>query len=434
MRSGYISYSGHAGGGHVDVCYAGQASSGYGGQPRPATTTSVLAAGVGVRYRLGWSRWAWRLRGLARQGPGEQWRPWGQGHGGHGHGGHGHGGWRAGLGGLGHRHADISSPDPLTPGPVTLELMCRAGEWAPNSLNSLNSLTAATAATALTADGNPVPAGWGGGEPYCSERVLRAASFRLDTPLSGTASLGIAMPSAVSSAVLVDLLAGLARPSYGELRVLGEDLTTSRGRSALRGQVGVARRIARPQPTFRVRGLVEHAARLSRLPARDRGPLAAAIVDRLSLTPWADVPVRAVPEVICRRARLAAAAVHQPDLLLIDGLLDGLEHPDASSLADAIRDLGRDMTIVATGRDPAVLALACGEVLTMADGIIVSPPEDGGTTRLTADDAVVWPPRDAAAGRRGTFWPPEGSGLAQPAAHGGVTGSLVSRTPHRSSG
>jgi len=238
--------------------------------------------------------------------------------------------------------------------------------------------------------------------------VLRSASFRLECPISGRTAFGIVISrhgtfdqgfsdhglsgqgfsghglsghglsgyglfDHGAAAALVDLLAGLTRPAYGELRVLGEDLTTARGRSAVRGQVGVARRMARPQPAFKVRGLVEHAARLARLPRRDRDPLAAAIVDRLSLTPWADVPMRAVPDVICRRARLAAATVHQPDLLLIDGLLDDLCPRDSAALADAIRDLGRDTTVVAIGREAATLALACGEVLTMADGILVRP-------------------------------------------------------------
>jgi ABC-2 type transport system ATP-binding protein len=212
--------------------------------------------------------------------------------------------------------------------------------------------------------------GWGLGA-----EALRSASFRLEIPISGRTAFGIVISRASHGAAtaLVDLLAGLVQPAYGELRVLGEDLTTTRGRSAVRAQVGVARRIARPQPAFRVRGLVEHAARLSRLPRRDRGPLAAAIVDRLSLTPWANVPLRTAPEVICRRARLAAAAVHQPDLLLIDGLLDGLEPRDSAGLAEAIRDLGRDTTVVATGYDSGALALACGEVLTLADGILVRP-------------------------------------------------------------
>jgi ABC-type multidrug transport system ATPase subunit len=189
----------------------------------------------------------------------------------------------------------------------------------------------------------------------------------------GTTALGIAISRRSVATTLVDLLAGLVRPAYGELRVLGEDLTTAQGRSAVRGKVGVARRIARPQPAFRVRGLVEHAARLARLPGRDRDPLAAAILDRLALTPWADVPLRIAPDVVCRRARLAAAAVHQPDLLLIDGMLDDLSPGDTIALADAIRDLGTDTTVVAVGRDPSALALACTEVLAMSDGILVRP-------------------------------------------------------------
>lgn len=201
--------------------------------------------------------------------------------------------------------------------------------------------------------------------------ALRSASFRLDAPAYGSAALGIVIAQDAAATALVDLLAGLTRPAYGELRVLGEDLTTARGRAAVRARVGVARRAARPQPAFRVRGLVEHAARLAGLPSRDRDPLAAAIVDRLSLTPWADVPLRAAPEAISRRARLAAAAVHQPDLLLIDGLLDDLPSGESGPLAEAIRDLGRDTTVVATGRDGVLLWLACGEVLTMADGILV---------------------------------------------------------------
>ena len=216
--------------------------------------------------------------------------------------------------------------------------------------------------------------------------ALRSASFRLESPVSGRTAFGIVIsdrsvahtrsPGVAhqeAATALVDVLAGLIRPSYGELRVLGQDMTTARGRSAVRSQVGVARRLARPQPAFRVRGLVDHAARLARLPGRDRGPLAAAIVDRLLLTPWAEVPLRAAPEVIARRARLAAAAVHQPGLLLLDGLLDDLDPRDMVPLADAIRDLGRDTTVVAIGHDLHALALACGEVLTMADGILVRP-------------------------------------------------------------
>jgi ABC-2 type transport system ATP-binding protein len=202
--------------------------------------------------------------------------------------------------------------------------------------------------------------------------ALRSASFRVDAPATGRPALGIVIGRADAATAVVDLLAGQTRPTYGELRVLGEDLSTSGGRAAVRGQVGVARRNARPQPAFRVRGLVEHAARQARLPSRDRHLLAAAILDRLALTPWAEVPLRAVPDTICRRARLAAAAVHEPSLLLIEGLLDDLAPRDAAALADGIRELGRDTAIIATGSNARTLALACNEILTLSHGILIS--------------------------------------------------------------
>jgi ABC-type multidrug transport system ATPase subunit len=201
--------------------------------------------------------------------------------------------------------------------------------------------------------------------------VLRAASFRLEVPEAGRPAIGIAITWETARAAVVDLLGGLARPAYGELRVLGQDLTTAQGRAAVRRYVGIARVSGRPQPGRRVRGLVGHAARVANLPGRDCEVLAAAILDRLALTPWADVPVRAAPPVLARRAKLAAAAVHEPKLLLIDGLLDGLGPADSENVAASIRDLGRDTAIVATGRDSVALAMACGEVLTLTDGIIV---------------------------------------------------------------
>ncbi len=202
--------------------------------------------------------------------------------------------------------------------------------------------------------------------------AVRAASFRIGPPMLGKAALGILIDQPAEAAALVDLLAGVARPAYGELRVLGHDMATIRGRAVVRRRVGVARRNARPLPALRVRGLVEHAARLAGPGRHDRHLLAAAILDRLSLMPWAEVPLRAAPDAIVRRARLAAAAVHQPELILLDGLLDGLAVREARALAEVIRELSRDSGILIAGCDDSALELACDEVLVLTDGVLVS--------------------------------------------------------------
>jgi ABC-2 type transport system ATP-binding protein len=215
----------------------------------------------------------------------------------------------------------------------------------------------------VLAAGVGVKHGWGW--------VLRAASFRVEAAVSGQKVMGIAVGRRTASSALVNLLAGAVQPAHGELRVLGEDLTTPRGRAAVRPRIGVARRGPRPQPAFRVRGVVEHAARLAGMPWSDRDALTAAILDRLGLVPWARVPLHAAPPAIARRVKLAAAAVHEPDLLLLDGLLDGLGPRDVLSLAAGILDLAADTAIIATGSDASALRAACGEVLVLANGIIV---------------------------------------------------------------
>ncbi len=70
--------------------------------------------------------------------------------------------------------------------------------------------------------------------------VLRAASFRLEILDAGRPAIGIAITRETARAAVIDLLAGLSRPAYGELRVLGQDLTTAQGRAAVRRYVGIA--------------------------------------------------------------------------------------------------------------------------------------------------------------------------------------------------
>ncbi len=204
--------------------------------------------------------------------------------------------------------------------------------------------------------------------------AVRSASFRVSAPVAGKSALGMLVDSPATAEAIVDLLAGVGRPAYGELRVLGHDLSTIRGRASVRRRVGVARRGAMPLPAPRIRGLVEHAARLARPDRRDREVLAAAILDRLGLLPWADVPVRSAPDSIARRARLAAGAVHQPELLLVDSLMDGLPERDVAALADSIRDLSRDTSVLVVGYDSAGLAAACDDILVLTDGVLSVPP------------------------------------------------------------
>ena len=99
---------------------------------------------------------------------------------------------------------------------------------------------------------------------------------------------------------------------------------TADGRAAVRSTLGSRAGPPGRGLPYRVRGLIEHAARLARLPGCDYHLLTASIIDRLALSAWADVQLRSLPDPVLRRTRLAAAAVHEPNLLILDSLLDDL--------------------------------------------------------------------------------------------------------------
>jgi ABC-2 type transport system ATP-binding protein len=207
--------------------------------------------------------------------------------------------------------------------------------------------------------------------------AIRLATFRLEQSELGRAVLGIVTPRSAASAAVVGLLSGRIAPAYGELRVLGHDMTTPAGRAAVRRRVGIARRGGRVWPTTTVRKLVERAAGRSASLTADRRLLVAAILDRLGLMPWAEVPLRAAPDLVARRARLAAACVHEPSLLIIDGLFDNLGVRDRAILAGVVTELERDMSVVAIERDADSLLLFCDQVIMLTDGILLgraSPP------------------------------------------------------------
>jgi ABC-2 type transport system ATP-binding protein len=217
-----------------------------------------------------------------------------------------------------------------------------------------------------------------------SRWALRMVSFRLDQSGLGGAALGIATPRSPATTALIGLLSGQIAPDYGTLHVLGYDMQVAKDRAAARRQTGIATRASRPVGATSIRALINRAARKSGQRGTDRQLLVAAILDRLGLEPWADVPIGAAPELIARKARLAVATVHQPKLLLIDSLLDHLQPLDRTVLADVIRDFNRDTAVIAVGADADALALVCDRVINLNGNILVGAhrvpvlAEDGG--------------------------------------------------------
>ncbi len=145
--------------------------------------------------------------------------------------------------------------------------------------------------------------------------AVNDVSFAVEAGITGL--LG---PNGAGKSTLLHLAAGLRAPSAGRVLVHGEVPT---GPASVYARLGlVPEREALPG-RLTVRRFVEARATLLGIPhGRDAAQAALAAVE---LDAVADQPIRTFSKGMRQRAKLAAALVHDPDVLLLDEPFNGLD-------------------------------------------------------------------------------------------------------------
>lgn len=181
----------------------------------------------------------------------------------------------------------------------------------------------------------------------------------IDLVLAPGEWLLISGPNGAGKSLLVRLILGLDRPSAGTIRVLGRDLDGLDGRALrkLRREIGA---VLQGGSLLASATVIENLL----LPLRDlpmcRGDMARAVrlvMTLLELDGLENHPPRALSLGQCRRVELARALIHQPSLLVWDGLSDGLDAAAIGETLDVLDTLreNRAMTLIATDNRPEIL-------------------------------------------------------------------------------
>jgi ABC-2 type transport system ATP-binding protein len=127
----------------------------------------------------------------------------------------------------------------------------------------------------------------------------------------------------------------LRRPAGGVLTVLGEDAAA--GRAAIRRRTGfLPQQLAFPA-RFTVAEYLTYAAWLKAVPTAGIGPRVAQALDLVDLADRRDHRLKTLSGGMLRRAGIAQAIVHDPDLVVLDEPAAGLDPAQRVHLRDLIR-------------------------------------------------------------------------------------------------
>ena len=207
--------------------------------------------------------------------------------------------------------------------------------------------------------------------------LVALSEVGLEVPPSSI--IGLVGPNGAGKSTLFAVLSGLLSPASGRVYLGGADVTRSSPQA--RARKGMARTFQQPELflglTVREHLVLAHRVRFARrrlwqdmanplalLPARDsENDRVDALLELLDLTRVAKAPVAALPLGTSRLVEVGRALATQPDVVLLDEPLSGLDMHESENLASAFRrvvDEGeRQVSLLMVEHDVAtVLALS----------------------------------------------------------------------------
>jgi ABC-2 type transport system ATP-binding protein len=149
--------------------------------------------------------------------------------------------------------------------------------------------------------------------------------------------VGLLGPNGAGKSTLIKMLAGLLQPSRGTLEVLGASPWAS---VDLRRRIGYSPEHDATWDELTAGELVTAMARLAGVPARRARSAAADALEAVGMTPSARRPVREFSKGMRQRTKLATAIAHDPDVLLLDEPLTGVDPVARADILARIRALG----------------------------------------------------------------------------------------------
>jgi heme exporter protein A len=222
------------------------------------------------------------------------------------------------------------------------------------------------------------------------KRFGRAVALRgIDFQIADGTSLALLGPNGAGKSTLLRLIAGLARPTAGSLRIGGDDSH----RRATRGRIGYIGHATLLYPALTARENLIFAGRCHGLP--DPGGRADALLAHEGLTAVADREAGGFSRGMAQRLAIARGLVHDPAVVLLDEPFTGLDRRAAERFAGRIEDLRRDgRTLVLVTHDVQFAARAADAAIVLRAGRVAyaafdGPPDAAELERAYLDAAEV---------------------------------------------
>lgn len=199
----------------------------------------------------------------------------------------------------------------------------------------------------------------------------------LDLRVPPGGNLLILGPSGCGKSRLLKVIAGTEPPAHGTVRVGGRQLWPGDGALGLGGKVRVGLAFASGGllSNLSLRENIALPLRFQGLPLTTVGQRTQAALERLDLQAVADLRPHAVSASARRHGNLARVLALEPELVLLDDPLEGLDAADRTLALDLVQAWAADpaCSLVITAEDPHVFTHLEAERLQLGPALVECP-------------------------------------------------------------
>ncbi len=200
---------------------------------------------------------------------------------------------------------------------------------------------------------------------------------------------GFLGPNGAGKSTTVRMLTTLLKPTAGTARVAGHDVADEA--EAVRLRIGVALQSAALDPKQTGRELLDLQGRLYGLSKHDRTARMNELLDLVGIGSAIDQRIGTYSGGMKRRLDLAAALVHQPEVLVLDEPTTGLDPTSRIAVWEEVRRLNKEvgMTIFLTTQYLEEADTLADRVGIIARGLLVAEDTPDALKRSIGSDVIV---------------------------------------------
>ena len=174
--------------------------------------------------------------------------------------------------------------------------------------------------------------------------------------------VGLLGPNGAGKSTLMKLMSGLLRPSRGSIEVLGGDPFAD---PRVRRKIGYSPEHESTYDELTARELVTVLAHLAGVPRADAGAAAVRALEAMGMTEAMDRRVRGFSKGMRQRTKLAATLAHDPELLILDEPLTGVDPVARIDIIERIKKLAEG------GKTVVVSSHVLYEIEALTEDIVV---------------------------------------------------------------